>query len=240
MSLINEALKKAQRMRAEIPASPAPAADGTPAPVVVRRSRPIPAQTLVLAAIGGAVLVTASIVTTLIFLRPDAPAPVAKPPAPTPVASAPAGSVEPPSISISLPPVGPSLPTTAGIPPTVSTTPPATAPTVPLAQPEGPKDTPVANQPVVTDATEATATIPTPVTASEGPPKPNPRVQEFIDNLRVSGIRASSTDPRVSMNDRVFKLNDVVDRTLGLRVIAIESSGLTFMDAAGVTYLKNF
>ena len=42
------------------------------------------------------------------------------------------------------------------------------------------------------------------------------------------------------MNDRVYRVNDVVDRTLGVRLIHVATDGLTFSDAKGVSYTKNF
>lgn len=63
---------------------------------------------------------------------------------------------------------------------------------------------------------------------------------EFLEKLRVSGIRASDTDPKVIMNDRVYRLNDIVDRTTQLRLTRIEASTLTFVDASGFEYRKNF
>lgn len=246
MSLINEALKKAQRMRAEAPPSSSPAGpDGSPAPVVIRRGRPIPAQVVVLSILGGAILIGATLVITLIALRPDDPAP----PAPAVAKAAPAVEPAAAPVVIALPPVGPSLPTTAATP---APEPDVTAP--PAAAPKATPPAPVVAAPVTTATpTTAAASLPqaaapapvetaatTPAAAPSGPAKPDIRVQEFIDRIRVSGIRASATDPRVSMNDRVFKLNDVVDRNLGLRIVGIEAGGLTFVDSAGVVYTKNF
>jgi hypothetical protein len=71
-------------------------------------------------------------------------------------------------------------------------------------------------------------------------PRPDPRVHAFLDTLRVTGIRASATDPRVSMNDRVFRLNDIVDRNLELRIIGIAPEGPTFIDPNGVVYQTQF
>lgn len=256
MSLINEALKKAQRMRAEAPPPTGPAgADGAPAPVVIRRGRPIPAQVVVLSILGGAVLIGITLVVTLVLLRPDEPV---APPAPAVAKSTPAP--EPSPLLITLPPVGPSLSTTAPAPaagpatgpaatPPAATSPKAAPPTATTAVPAAATPaastsnppTPAAATPVAPAAAatvEPAASAPAP--APTGPAKPDLRVQEFIDRIRVSGIRASATDPRVSMNDRVFKLNDVVDRNLGLRIVGIESGGLTFVDSAGVVYTKNF
>ena len=69
---------------------------------------------------------------------------------------------------------------------------------------------------------------------------PNPKAAAFVDTLKVSGIRASASDPKVLMNDRVFRLNDLIDRTTGLRLLEINPGHLVFMDEAGATYTKNF
>jgi hypothetical protein len=71
-------------------------------------------------------------------------------------------------------------------------------------------------------------------------PVANPRVYEFLDALRITGIRVSDTDPKVIMNDRVFRLNDLVDRATGLRLTVVAPSTLTFVDQTGYEYRKNF
>jgi hypothetical protein len=42
------------------------------------------------------------------------------------------------------------------------------------------------------------------------------------------------------MNDRVYRIGDVVDRDLGLRLVKVETRRLTFEDARGLSYPKNF
>ncbi len=240
MSLINEALKKAQRMRHQDPAgAPPPAADaaaGQSIPPVtslpLRRGRTPASQTLLLFA-GVPLLVLLSVGVTWWLLRPapadqapsiasvDTPAPAAQPtaspapsPAPTVEVKAPAASE--PVVSVA------SSPTTP-VPPT-ETTPavglPASPPVPPAAEP-----------------------APAPALALSDPAevsKPDSRVHAFLDTLRVTGIRSSETDPRVSMNGRVFRLNDIVDRNLELRIIAIAPEGLTFVGPNGVVYQTQF
>jgi ribosome-associated protein YbcJ (S4-like RNA binding protein) len=58
--------------------------------------------------------------------------------------------------------------------------------------------------------------------------------------LKVTGIRSSGTDSKVLMNDRVFRVNDVVDRSLGVRLTKVSSDSLTFTDANGAVYVKYF
>jgi hypothetical protein len=54
------------------------------------------------------------------------------------------------------------------------------------------------------------------------------------------GIRSSGTDSKVLMNDRVYRVNDYVDRILGVKLVSVSRDTLTFTDANGVTYVKNF
>lgn len=232
MSLINEALKKAQRQRTEeaAPAAPAPtpAAPGTAAVPVARiakHSPPMPARTLVLLlGGGGAVLVMAGVLVFLFYFGDSEPAAPAKPvvataspivatpvPSPAPVTPAPQPpSPVPPVISVQLPPiVAPSpaptpAPTPAPVP--VVVVPPAPAPVVVTPQPR----VPVAN----------------------------PAVYEFLEKLRVSGVRASATDPKVIMNDRVFRLNDIVDKPTQLRLLRVDNFTLIFADPSGFEYRK--
>lgn len=97
--------------------------------------------------------------------------------------------------------------------------------------------------PSVTPA-PAITTTPTPASVRPAPnPAPaerNPRIIAYGEAVRVAGIRPSDTDPRVLMNDRVFRLNDVVDRKLGLRLTAVEALCLIFTAEARFDYEKRF
>jgi hypothetical protein len=242
MSLINEALKKAQRMRHQDPTgAPPPPTDAAASqsipPVTslpLRRGRTPASQTLLLFA-GVPLLVLLSVGVTWWLLRPassdqapaiasvdaSAPAPAAQPatspapsPAPTVEVKAPAASE--PVISVASSPTSP-VPQTESTP-TVGL--PASPPSPPVAEP----------------APAPALALSDPAQAS----KPDARVHAFLDTLRVTGIRSSETDPRVSMNGRVFRLNDIVDRNLELRIIAIAPEGLTFVGPNGVVYQTQF
>ncbi len=71
-----------------------------------------------------------------------------------------------------------------------------------------------------------------------GPARPDPRIEMFVDGLKVAGIRFSGTDSKVLMNDKVYRVNDIVDRSLNLRLIEVQSDSLTFVDENNVTYTK--
>lgn len=217
MSLINEALKKAQRQRTEAPVvvdTSIPPSTGGGSPRIAKRRQPMPARTLVLL-IGGvfAVILMCGVLGFVIFRTDPSTPPAAKieiavvsslPPEPAPL---PAIAPLPPVVAVKLPPITPS-----------DSTPPSSVEV--SVVPEKPKPAP-----------------PKPVVLA---PVANPRVYEFLETLRVSGIRASETDPKVIMNDRVFRINDLVDRATQLRLTRVESSSLTFVDGTGFEYRKTF
>lgn len=218
MSLINEALKKAQRMRQAEPGSEgAPAADDAAhAPRVPKRRPAVQARNVVIAT--GCVVLAFAVAGGIAFyyLLPD---------------------TTPPEIVHR---AAPKAATPAPVEADLENVPTVTVPTSLASPEEAPSDSAPAATP---DATAAPASQPaetTPPPPPEPQPVENPRVYEFLDTLRVAGIRASATDPKVLMNERVFRLNDIVDRSLGLRITGISPDGLTFTDETGFEYRKNF
>jgi cytoskeletal protein RodZ len=69
---------------------------------------------------------------------------------------------------------------------------------------------------------------------------PDPAVLAYLESARITGVRASPTDPKVLMNNRVFRLNEMVDGALQLRVTDIDARQLEFTDARGFVYTKSF
>jgi hypothetical protein len=78
------------------------------------------------------------------------------------------------------------------------------------------------------------------VPAAAGSARPDPRIQSFVDAIKVAGIRSSGTDSKVLMNDKVYRVNDIVDRSLNLRLVEVQADSLTFVDENSVSYTKNF
>jgi hypothetical protein len=62
----------------------------------------------------------------------------------------------------------------------------------------------------------------------------------YIDNLRIAGIRASATDSKVLMSDHVYRVGDIVEHDLGLKLTGITANSLTFEDERGGRYTRNF
>ncbi len=201
---------------------------------IAKRGAPMASHTVLLIAAGASVLVVLSVVGTVYLLREPAK-PVAAPITATPNIIKPAAST--PAVESA-----PSLSPIIYLPVAAST--PATPPPVVEAAPlPAPVVTPPAPPPVVPTPPVATAPLPVsnPAPANAGTnAKPSEAILLYIDQLRVMGVRSSGNDSKVLMNDRVYRVNDIVERTLGLRLTAVEAGTLTFVDALGATYIKNF
>jgi hypothetical protein len=215
MSLINEALKKAQTQRTgsalDAPPMPGGGSGGG------RGGRGMPKGTLMLLIAGGITVVVVSVVATVYFVnRAPAPAPVA----------------------VNLPPITvPKAGTAVAASPAPSPSPVVIAPVV-IPTPPPVVEVPTAPPPIVEMDHVAATTSPGPEPVEEG--SLEDRIAAFVDKARVMGIRNSETGSKVLMNDKVYRLNDVVDRKLGLRLVKITPDSLTFVDANNATYVKNF
>jgi len=220
MSLINDALKKAARQRAEEQGEVIPPMPGGGHRRPSRPGEPMRVQTIVLIGAAALALIVVSAVVTGIFVtgKPDVKvAAVIQSPtlAPTPapqkvVVQAPLIAV-PQALPASVP-----TPTSA---PVAVVRPAVVAAVAPTA---APTPRPVATAP-------ATA-----------PQNRNELIQGIVDRYRVSGVRAAGADSKALVDGHVYKINEVIDRTIGLKLVKVEADHLTFVDAQGDTYLKSF
>lgn len=241
MSLINDALKKAQRQRGDDAPADTPPAGG---PVRARREQPSSGQPLIVRVGIGVIALCAVVVTVVVLTRrePTAASPTAA--APVPVAAAPAVPSISPAVATPQATPTPAAPAPAVASPASTTTPtPASAPVV--------ASTPTASTPAPAEPASATP-ISVPTLALEPAPTPatpvaalqlaeqDKRILTYLDNLRVTAIRPAGEDTKVLMNDRVYRLNDVVDRSLGLRLTGVAVRRLDFTDERGVAYVKTF
>ena len=221
MSLINEALKKAQHQRTgsamDAPPMPGGGSGGT------RGRQGMPTGTLVLLIAGAVVVIAVSVGATIYLVNrsPDTKVAVTTPVV-APVATAPAIAPAP-------------APTTTT---SVAAAPSAVIAPIIIKAPPPVVETPSAPPPAVETETPAVAATPAPEPVAEG--SLADRIANYVDKVRVTGIRSSESGSKVLMNDRVYRLNDIVDRKLGLRLVKIASDSLTFADANGATYVKNF
>jgi hypothetical protein len=237
MSLINDALKKAQRQRTNNPfgiAAPMPGGGGR----VARRGSGMPTQTIVLIVAGCAVLVVISAVGAVVFVNGKS-APKAKP-ATTAVASV---SVAPPTQATEFPklaiqPIVVPAKTETPIVSAATVVPPQTTPEKKIESSASASTSAASAKPAPPEPTVSPAKTPPPVPASRA--LPDERVHAYLDALRIAGVRASGASSRVLLNEKVYRLNDLVDRSLALRLTAVETEFLKFTDSNGVEYEKTF
>ncbi|MSU70192.1 MAG: hypothetical protein EXS39_05350 [Opitutaceae bacterium] len=100
--------------------------------------------------------------------------------------------------------------------------------------------TPAAKSPAGQVLPAKTRTIPVVAAKSAVDVPPDPRIVAFVDGLKVTGIRSSGAESKVLMNDHVYRINDVVDRILNVRLTEVGPDSLTFVDENGAAYTKNF
>ena len=220
MSLINDALKKAARQRAEEQGEVIPPMPGGGHRRPSRPGEPMRVQTIVLIGAAALALIVVSAVVTGIFVtgKPDVKvAAVIQSPtlAPTPA---------PQKVVVQ----GPLIAVPQALPASVPT--PTSAPVAVV-------------RPAVVAAVEPTAApTPRPVATAPAtaPQNRNELIQGIVDRYRVSGVRAAGADSKALVDGHVYKINEVIDRTIGLKLVKVEADHLTFVDAQGDTYLKSF
>ncbi len=244
MSLLNEALKKAQRQQhTEQQASARVIVQSSfagTAPAVTRTGMSTRLFTLLIA--GAVVLVSGSVLGTVLLLRkPDAakaaPAPLALT-APTPAAPT-AAAPQPAAIVTQA--------TSAPAADTSSLAIRVALPAAPVTQQAEATPAP-APEPAATTTSE-----PVPAAAPAAVTTPQIRIASIdedtaaaretaaysvINAMRISGIRGTGTDSRVLIDGRVYRINSVVDRTLGLRLTAVEADRLLFTDSRGTVFTR--
>jgi hypothetical protein len=110
---------------------------------------------------------------------------------------------------------------------------PTAAPSpVAVAKPT-PTPSPVA---VVQAPVAATAAIAAPAETQS----PNDAVQALVDGFHISGVRTAGAGSKALIDGHVYKLNDVVDKALGLRLSKVDEDHLTFVDREGNVFLRSF
>lgn len=249
MSLINEALKKAQLLRAaEAVPEPATAEPPETSPAVVARKAPRSARAVALITLGAGLFVLGgSLLAYFLFALPATTVvlgPVRPPSKPAPVAVQPI----PPAANEN------DLPSAEAIPAAPKAAQSSAAATAPPA-PAGAAFATTAADSASSHPPQRSGSSVTPATSAAGPavappatgpiadaatPRPSELVQAFIDRVRVMGIRAAGDDSRVLLDGRHYRLNDLVERNLGVRLVKVEANCVTFEDPTGATYVKYF
>ena len=249
MSLINEALKKAQRERTETTSDSPFIPEGNPG----RSSRAHRDGPPVLLLVGGGALVALVVagVFALLYFRKATPPPTASSTAvavtPT-VSSTPVPSAKPePARPITVESKPAEVAVAKAVPEksapsslTSFTIPLSTETSTAKARPTGADKAGAVPEKARMSASTLPAAAVAGIESPAASPKPSNQMITLVENLKVTGIRAAGADSKVLMNDRVYRLYDVVDHNQGIRLTGIAASALTFTDESGAVYTRQF
>ncbi len=231
MSLINDALKKAARQRAEEQADLVAPMPGGGSRRASSKGAPMRTQTMVLiGAVALALIVVSAVITGMMMTgKPEAKAQAADKPAPSPALQAPAPRIviQAPVIAASVPKLAAPVPTAVPTPTAAPSPTPTPAPIVQAAPPAAP-------------SSPAPSVASSPAPAAAAPQGHTDMVQGIVDAFHISGVRLAGAGSKALVDGHVYKLNDIVDKSLGLRLVKVDEDHLTFADKEGNTYVRTF
>lgn len=239
MSLINDALKKAQKQRTgeAPPLASMPSIGGERATQIAKRGKPPGFNALLLRLGLGAGGLLVLVIGGCIFLR-SAKKTAAPAAAPQVAAADTTAATKPPDESHR---EGGASPATSFNLPIATAATPEPAPVASTPPPAAVRQAPVvvAAKPLPA-AAEAKPAASSPAPQAAPPAKMGGKEINFIEALRIAGIRASTTDSKVLMNDRVYRIGDIVEHEMNLKLVGITSSSLTFESENGARYTRTF
>lgn len=103
----------------------------------------------------------------------------------------------------------------------------------PPPQPPPPDKTPPITQ------TDITAQIEQPV-SDNTKLKPDPQIIAYIGDLKITAIRMAGKDSKIFINNRVYRLNSTINRQLKIKILKIDPQRIVFIDNVGIKYTKHF
>jgi hypothetical protein len=62
----------------------------------------------------------------------------------------------------------------------------------------------------------------------------------MVDAFHISGVRTAGAGSKALVDGHVYRLNDVIDKTVGLKLVKVDEDHLTFVDRDGNSYVRNF
>jgi hypothetical protein len=227
MSLINQALRKAQHQRSH--ARPATAADHANASQPNYTGNSNKSGLLIGLVAGIALLVGLVAGLTIVVLRKD----------PVPIDQQARIVATPATIAANA--------TTATEPTLQPLAAASPAPT--LAQPLDPGSPSVlhelrlarvaAEAKAAVDATAAKqAEVARQLAAAKAAAKPSQDIIQWLGKSKISGVRLSASGNKVILNNKAYSVGETVNLELGLKVLIIQEKRLLFIDANGKKYMK--
>ena len=70
--------------------------------------------------------------------------------------------------------------------------------------------------------------------------RPDPDVLAYVNTLNVRGIRITGGESKVLMNNKVYKTGEIVNYDLNLKLSEVSGKELIFEDVQGNTYIARF
>ena len=64
------------------------------------------------------------------------------------------------------------------------------------------------------------------------------KISASRDKIHITGVRDTSIEARVLVNEKVHRIKDLIGRELGPRLTEVSSSLVVFVDASGHKYQK--
>lgn len=71
-------------------------------------------------------------------------------------------------------------------------------------------------------------------------PTPENPIQDFINNLSITGVMIADQGSQVLINNQVYKNHSVISQSLHLILAEIKPHEITIRDSSGKTYIKDF
>lgn len=82
---------------------------------------------------------------------------------------------------------------------------------------------------------EAKATA---VEQAESIPKPSQEVIDWLTHATISGVRISKTNSKLILNNKTYSVGETVNFKIGIKALIIEEKRILFIDRNGVKYFK--
>jgi rRNA maturation endonuclease Nob1 len=229
MSLINQALRKAQHQRTpNRPATAADHANASPSPSYNTANTSKPGLLIGLVA-GIALLIGLVAGLTIVLLRSE-PAPAIQQAASSAIAPV-APAVSPPALQ----PLSPAL----------QATPPAQL--VEQNRPSVLEELRTARQAAEAKAAAeagaakqaaAAALAAKQAAEAKAAAKPSQDIIQWLAKSKISGVRLSGSASKVILNNKAYSVGDTVNASLGLKVLIVQEKRILFIDSNGKKYLK--
>ncbi|CAA6677002.1 MULTISPECIES: hypothetical protein [unclassified Lentimonas] len=232
MSLINQALRKAQNQRS--PNQPATAAENANAAAATNRSYNASGtgskSGLLVGLVAGIALLIGLVAGLLIVLLRSEPAPVVQQ-ATAPVSAT--VTTPAPSPPATLQPLAPAPETS-----TAATKQGAPSVLEELRIAREAAEAKAAAEALAATEAEAAALAAKQAAEAAAAAKPSMDIIQWLSDAKISGVRLSGSASKVILNNKAYAVGDTVNLVLDLKVMAIQETRILFVDANGKKYTK--